>query len=140
MSAEPSNILPFPGEPLTLDQLVQHWIEAKRDEDAANTRRVRIELQIVALQPPREEGSSTHELAGGFKLTLTGKLSYRVVDMTALQALSLQLPPDKRPLKQETKLDETGAKWLRTNAPDLWKLIAPAIEVKPAKVAVKVGI
>lgn len=141
MSAEPKNILPFPtaDKPATIDDLVVLWIDAKRDEDAANKRRVEIEERICAMQPPREEGSSTIELAGGAKLTLTGKLSYKVVDLAALQQLAEQLPPGLRPLKTETKLDEAGAKYLRAKEPQLWALIAPAIEVKPAKTSVKVG-
>lgn len=139
MSAQPSNIVKFPGVDMTLDQLVAAWIEAKRDEDAANTRRVAIEQAICALQPAKEEGASTMELAGGMKLTLTGKLTYRVTDMPKLQELAAKLPENMRPIKSEPKLDEAGAKYLRAKEPALWAIIAPAIEVKPAKTAVKVG-
>jgi hypothetical protein len=134
--------MPFPGKPQlpkNIDDLVVLWLDAKRDEDAANARRIEIEAEICKLQPHKEEGATTIDLAGGAKLTLTGKLSYKCTDMAALQALALQLPPDRRPIKTEAKLDETGAKWLRSNAPDLWQIIAPAIEVKPAKTALKVG-
>jgi hypothetical protein len=138
MAANPTNILPFKTEKPTLDQAVQAWIDAKRDEDAANARRLACEALICELQPPREEGSSTHELAGGAKLTLTGKLTYRA-DVPRLVALCAELPVDLRPIKTETKADETGLKYLRAKHPDLWAHIAPAIEVKPAKTAVRVG-
>lgn len=139
MSAQPTNVLPFPADkPATLDDLVVLWVDAKRDEDAANHRRLAIEQQICALQPAKEEGSSTHECAGGVKLTLTGKLTYKA-DVPKLVELAAKLPENLRPLKTEVKLDETGAKYLRTKEPQLWALIAPAIEVKPAKVGVKVG-
>jgi hypothetical protein len=140
VSANPTKILPLrPAAPPTLPELVQQWIEQKRAEDEANARRLAIEQQIVAMQPPKEEGSSTVDLPGGLKLTLTGKLSYRVVDMEALKQLQLQLPPDRRIVKQELTLDSTGAKWLRQHEPAMWAIVAPAIEVKPAKVGVKVG-
>lgn len=141
MTAQPANILPFPAtKPPTVDDLVVQWLDAKRQEDAANKRRVEIEAQICELHPPREEGSSTVELAGGMKLTLTGKLTYKAVDLEKLQTLALQLPPGLRPVKTEVKLDEAGAKYLRAKEPQLWALIAPAIEVKPAKTSVKVGL
>lgn len=138
MSAEPTNIMPFPTAKLTLEQLVDSWIEAKREEEAANVRRLALEVQICELTPPKEEGSSTTELAGGMKLTITGKLTYKA-DMAKLRELVEKLPPELRPIKTEDKLDETGAKYLRSKEPALWAIIAPAIEVKPAKVGVKVG-
>lgn len=138
MSANPTNILPFPTARPTLDQLVTAWIEAKRKEDAANAERLAIEQAICETSPPKEEGASTVELAGGMKLTLTGKLTYKV-DVAKLQVLAQQLPENVRPLKTETKADETGLKYLRAKEPALWALIAPAIEVKPGKTAVRVG-
>lgn len=133
-----SAILNFPNSKPTLDQLVEQWIAAKRDEDAANARRVQVEQQICELQPPKEEGATTVEV-GGYKLTVTGKLTYKA-DMKKLQELAQRLPEELRTLKTETKLDETGAKYLRANEPALWAVIAPAITVAPAKTAVKVGI
>lgn len=138
MSAEPRNILPFPTAKPTLDQLVASWIDAKRDEDAANAKRLALEQAICELQPPKEEGATTVELADGMKLTLTGKLTYRV-DMPKLLELVQKLPESVRPVKTETKADETGLKYLRNKEPALWSIIAPAVEVKPAKTAVRVG-
>ena len=139
MSAQPTNVLPFPGDkPATLDDLVVQWIDAKRDEDVANAKRLAVEAEICKLQPAKEEGSATTELAGGMKLTLTGKLTYKA-DVPKLVELAAKLPENLRPLKTEVKLDETGAKYLRSKEPQLWALIAPAIEVKPAKTAIKVG-
>lgn len=133
-----SAVLNFPNNTLTLDDLVVQWIDAKRDEDAAGARRLQLETQILAVQPAKPEGSSTHELAGGMKLTLTGKLTYKA-DVPKLQELAAKLPENLRPLKTTVSLDETGAKYLRNNEPEMWAVIAPAIEVKPAKTAVKVG-
>lgn len=138
MSANPTNVMPFPTAKPTLDQLVTQWIETKRMEDAANAERLAIEQVICELQPPKEEGAITVELSDGKKLTLTGKLTYKA-DLAKLQELSQRLPAELRPLKTETKVDETGLKYLRAKEPGLWAIIAPAIEVKPAKTAVKVG-
>lgn len=137
MSVEPRNVLPFPTARPGLEQLVDAWIVAKQKEEAANAERIAIEQAICEAQPPKEEGALTVEV-GDKKLTLTGRLSYKA-DINKLQELAQRLPEELRPLKTETKLDETGAKYLRANEPKLWAVIAPAIEVKPAKVAVKVG-
>jgi hypothetical protein len=138
MAAQADNILPFPTAKPTLEQALVAWIEAKRMEDAANAERLAIEQVICELSPPKEEGATTVEV-GGYKLTLTGKLTYRA-DVKKLQELAARLPEELRPLKTETKADETGLKYLRTNHPQLWEVIAPAVTVTPAKTGVKVGI
>lgn len=128
------------GDPLA--QAVAAYIAAKRQEDAASQLRLQAEQRILALHPAREEGSETFE-AGGFKVTLTGKLAYKCTDAKALAeaCAAAGLPSNWVPVKTEVKLDETGAKWLRTNEPEAWRrVVAPHIEVKPAKTAVKVGV
>lgn len=121
----------------SLTNLVNELIEAKKAEAEANARRVSIEQEIISITGQKEEGSQTHELENGMKLTVTGKLSYSA-DMSMLTQLCQALSPDMRPLKVETKLDETGCKYLRHNEPETWSLIAPAITVKPAKTSISV--
>lgn len=116
--------------------LAQRWLAAKEDEAAANKRRVEIEALILAELGCPEEASKTHQLEG-FKITTSGKLNYKA-DIPQLLTLADQLPADRRPIKTDTRLDETGAKWLRHNEPQLWRLIAPAIEIKPAKPSIKI--
>lgn len=122
-------------------EAVESYIVAKRDEDAAKQRRLDAEDRILALLPPKEEGSQTVGVAG-YKVTLTGKLSYKCEDPRALAeaCIAAQWSPSMIPVKTETKLDETGAKWLRHNEPEAWRLVAKFVEVSPAKTAVKVGI
>ncbi len=124
----------------TLDALVIEWMQAKAQEDAANERRLAIEQAILAVQPAPEEGSQTVKLANGFKLTLTGKLSYKVDDMDALIRACSQWPVNMQPIKTVVQLDTTGAKFLRVNEPEVWASIAQHVTVAPAKVAVKVGV
>jgi len=120
-----------------LDELAQAWVHAKADEAAANKRRVTIEEQIVAITGAKEEGAATHELANGMKLTVTGKLTYSA-DVALLVQLAGALPEAMRPIKMEPKLDETGAKYLRNNEPEVWNMIAPAITIKPAKTSISI--
>lgn len=133
--------LPNAAPPVeTLETLTAHWIEAKRLEDEAKAERVRIESAILDLHPAREEGSETIKLESGFKLTLTGKLTYKVADVAQLATLAEQLPASLRPIKTVVEPDEAGIKWLRQNEPELYRVIAPAVEVKPAKTAIRVGV
>lgn len=122
---------------MNAEQLAAAWLAAKRDEQAANARRLQIEADLLKLVPAREEGSSTQELANGFKVKLTGKLTYKV-DVDQLLKLT-ESWPDK-PVKVKTEADETMLKAIRAERPDLWRTIAPAITVKPAKTAVSVEV
>lgn len=122
---------------ITAEQLAQDLIAAKAAEAKANKDRVAIEQQILELLGQREEGAQTHELANGLKLTITGKLSYKA-DMAKLLAICSELPENMRPLKTETKLDETGAKYLKNNEPAVWAALAEAITIKPAKPSVEI--
>lgn len=137
MSANPANILPFPD---TLEDLVHQYVNAKQAEEGAKKIRVDLEERILALTPAREEGSLTTTLANGFKLTTTGKVSYKLDDLEALRNITHSWDPTLIPLKTTTVLDETGAKWLRVNRPDLWEQVSRVITITPAKTAIKVGV
>lgn len=119
-----------------LETLSLDWLEAKADEDAAKKRRHEIEEQIAKLLDHPEDGSKTHSI-DGFKIVTTGRLSYRA-DIEKLQELASQLPENMRPIKTETVLDARGAKWLRNNEPKTWAIIAPAIELRPGKVGIRI--
>jgi|GEM_PF-765280 len=122
---------------VTIDQLVTDFIAAKADEASAAKRRIAIEEQMIALLGKRDEGSDTHELANGFKVTITGKQTYSA-DMEELQKICAKLPQEFRPIKTKVELDQTGAKYLRANEPAIWAKLAKAITVKPAKTSVEV--
>jgi hypothetical protein len=129
---------PEAGNPL--DDLVEAYVQAKKAEDAAKKHRVEIEDRILALAPAREEGSETTTLNNGFKLTTTGKLSYKADDLEALREITRSWDGLLVPIKTTAALDETGCKYLRRERPDLWKQIAGVVTVAPAKTALKVGI
>lgn len=124
-------------ESMSAEQLASLWVGAKRTERAAQAERIEIEEALTAkLGGAKEEGSETHE-AGIYKVTVTGKLSYKA-DMPMLLALCDRIPEHLRPIKTETKLDEAGAKYLRANDPELWRLISNAISISPAKTGLTV--
>jgi hypothetical protein len=121
----------------TPEQLVSDLIKAKQIEAHANKDRVALEEQLIALLGQREEGSQTHEMPNGMKVTITAKQTYKA-DVALLIQLASSLPESLRPLKVETKLDETGAKFLRANEPAIWAQLSAAITVTPAKTAVSI--
>ncbi len=124
---------------VSIEKLVENLVAAKAEENIANKRRIKLEEQLVERLGKREEGSQTHELANGVKVTITGKMTYSA-DMSLLVQLAAALPENMRPIKVEPKLDETGAKYLRNNEPEAWAKLAPAITIKPAKTAVTVKV
>ena len=121
----------------TLDQLAVEWAAAKEREEEARLERIKVEEQILALHPAKEEGSETLLTPGGAKVTLTGKLSYKV-DLAKLQQLVASWPEDTRPIKTKVEADESKLKAIRSGAPKLWAAIAPAVETKPAKTGVAI--
>jgi hypothetical protein len=139
VSANPTNVLPFPGAMPTLADAVAAFVAAKRREDEAKAERLACEELICQLQPPKPEGSMTVE-AGGYKVTLTGGMTYKADDLEALREITSGWDANIVPLKSKTEVDATGCKWLRENRPELWLQLSKVITVKPAKVAVKVAI
>lgn len=128
---------PEAGNPLAT--LVADYIDAKRVEDQAKKHRVEIEERILALAPAKEEGSQTIDAGNGFKVTTTGKLSYKADDLEALREICRGWDANLVPIKTVSALDETGCKFLRKERPELWKQIARVVTVAPAKTALKVG-
>lgn len=120
-----------------LDQLAVEWAEAKEREEFAKRERISVEEQILAMHQAKEEGSSTITTPTGVKITLTGKLSYKV-DIDQLTALTGSWPADVRPIKTKVEADETRLKAIRAESPKLWAQIASAVETKPAKTGVSI--
>lgn len=120
-----------------MDVLARQWNAAKNREDAARNERIGIEDRMLKIHPAKEEGSETVTTEDGTKIKLTGKLIYKA-DVKQLEVLTASWPEEARPLKVETKADETKLKAIRQERPDLWKKIAIAVETKPAKTGVSV--
>ena len=119
-----------------VEALCRDWLDAKREENAANAKRLKIEQQLVqALEIP-EEGSKTHKM-DGFKVTVTQPIT-RKLDVDAWAKVESHCPVAMRPVKIKFEADATGCKWLQNNEPQIWKKIAKAFETKPGKVGFKV--
>lgn len=127
--------------PPTVDELVALWIEAKRDEDVANKHRVELEAAIVKLVGEPDEGSETHELADGSKLTVTGKIT-RTIDEETWRRVMSGVPENLRPITfvEKAVLDLKGLRWLMEREPSVYAVVATAITAKRAKTAISVKV
>ena len=112
------------------------WLDAKRQENAANKRRIEIEEQMAqALEVP-DEGSKTHKL-DGFKVTVTQPVARKLDEAAWAKVLHL-VPENMRPVKVKIEADATGCKYLAQNEPAMWRKIAKAFETKPGKIGFNV--
>ena len=118
------------------EQLSKAWLHTKAAEDEAKARRIEIEEALIDQLGKREEGSQTHDL-GGFKVTVTGVIN-RSLDKEVWERIKEKIPEEKRPVTYEPKLDVTGVKWLQTNDPDAYRIVAQALIVKPGKTNIKI--
>lgn len=115
-----------------VETLAAEWLTVKRQEVEATNRRLQVEAEILKLMPAKEEGSNTTTLNNGWRIKTTGKLTYRA-EIDRLLQLCAAWPADAKPVKTKVEADEALLKAIRTDRPDLWRQIAPAITVKPAK-------
>lgn len=74
--------------PATLHELKAAWLAAKEAETEANTRRLAIEQQMLALLPTQDEGTATDKDTG---ISVTYKIT-RSVDTVAIQRDWQKLP------------------------------------------------
>lgn len=114
----------------TPEQLAADWLAAKRVEQEAVTRRVQLEEELLRVIPNKEEGRATTQLSNGLRVVATGKMNYKA-DVERLLALTAAWP--EKPVKTKVEADEAFLKSIRNDRPDLWRQIAPAVTLKPAK-------
>jgi len=120
----------------TLETLALHWRDAKRAEEIARDNRLRIEQEIIDQTGCKQEGSETHK-AGEYKVTVTGKLT-RKLDAEAWAQIESRIPEELRPVSYAPKLETKGLRYLEEKEPEVYRIVAQAIETKPAKPAVQV--
>jgi hypothetical protein len=123
----------------TIQELADCWLQAKADETSANARRLEVEEEILKLLPAKEEGKTTTMISNSMRISTTGKVSFKA-DLPALQALTMTWPDVMRPIKTKVEQDESALRQIRAERQDLWRHIAPAITVKPAKTYVQIEV
>jgi hypothetical protein len=129
MNAEPKVQAIF-----TLDTLKAAWRKAKADEETAKEHRLAIENRILAVLGDMvpEEGSVSTD-------GVTVRTSfYRKWDQDRLTQLSEAIDPAYWPFKVEWKEDRKASRVFEERFPELWRHVANALTLTPAKPAVKV--
>lgn len=119
----------------TPEDLARDWLAAKRAELEATNRRIQIEQDLLKLIPNKEEGRTSTTLTNGMRVVAAGKMSYKA-DVERLIALTAGWP--QKPIKTRVEADEAFLKAIRSDRPDLWRQIAPAVSLKPAKTYITV--
>jgi hypothetical protein len=119
----------------TPEDLARDWLAAKRAELEATNRRIQIEQDLLKLIPNKEEGRTSTTLTNGMRVVAAGKMSYKA-DVERLIALTAGWP--EKPIKTRVEADEAFLKAIRSDRPDLWRQIAPAVSLKPAKTYITV--
>lgn len=115
-----------------LEALATQWRVAKERETAANTERLAIEGQLIEQIEAKQEGRTTVLLDNGLKVIATNKLTYKA-DVDELERVSQSWPISLRPIKVKREADESALKQIRAERPDLWRVVATVVTVKPAK-------
>lgn len=119
-------------------EIANELFEAREAEKKANERRVELEEELIALLGQKEEGAQTHEV-GDYKVTITGKLIRKIDWDLYDQSIAAKIPESLQPVKVKRELDDTGVKYLANNEPQIYRLLAKALTIKPAKTAVTIS-
>lgn len=126
-------------EPSPLDQLAYEWENAKALEQEAQTRRIKIEEQILSLLDEKEEGtvsndgefykvSVTYGMTRSIQLDELDKLNQ---DENLQSTLALAFPT-------KPSIDLATLRKIESAQPEIYKQIAKAISTKPRKPSVKI--
>lgn len=123
---------------VVVESLCADLIRAKEIESSATEARVAVERQIIEQLGLPDEGSKTND-AGNFKVTITQKINRKLDEKKWLTILD-KIPEHLRPVKivETYKLEDAGVRYLKVNEPGYFRIMAAAIEEKPAKPSVKV--
>jgi hypothetical protein len=118
-------------------EIAEDLFNAKLEESFAESKRVALEQELIDLVGAKEEGAQTHTI-GDFKVTITGRLNRKIDWDVFDKSIASKIPESLHPVKVKRELDETGVKYLANNEPQLYKILAKALTVKPAKTSVTI--
>jgi hypothetical protein len=111
---------------------------AKSLEASATARRIDAEARVLAFMPWRDEGAVTAHV-GTWKVSATYGVN-RTVDAAAMEAVRSVMPPAlfEQAVTYKPALVLAGVRYLQSNEPDAYALLAQAITAKPAKPSVRI--
>lgn len=112
---------------------------AKIIEANATLARLAAENRVIDMIGQLPAEGTTHHEAGPWKATVTTSIR-RSVDTDKLTEIAAQIPDaiGKRLIKWKPELVARELRFVQNNEPELYSVIAQAIEAKPAKPSVRV--
>lgn len=120
---------------MTLDQLRDEWLAAKRAEKVANEQRLAIEALILEQMPAKVEGTVSDKDTG---VSVTYKVT-RTVDADKLKDAWMELPePVQMAFKWAPAVDTKMLRALADVNTDAYALAATFFTSKPAKPAISI--
>jgi hypothetical protein len=121
-----------------IDEAARALEIAKFAEARATAERLRAEQALVELMPAKTEGSVSMKGAD-YKVSITYAMN-RTVDAPALAAIKDSIAPDllEQAVTYKPSLVLAGLRYLQSNEPDAYAVLAQAITSKPAKPSVKI--
>lgn len=119
---------------LTLSDALTNLSAAKDVEAAATAARLKAEAELLAIVGELPAEGTTRQTDGSLVAVIRTSLR-RSVDATALTRIAPQIPEaiGKRLIRWKPELDTKELRYVQNNEPQVYALLAPAIEVKPAK-------
>lgn len=112
---------------------------AKIAEAEATIRRLAAENAVIALMGELPDEGTTRADAGEFTAIVTTAMR-RSVDSERLTEIAAQIPEaiGKRLIKWKPELITRELRFIQSNEPEIYSIVALAIEAKPAKPSVKI--
>ncbi len=126
-------------EPSPIDTAAAALLAAKEAERRAVEARIDAEQALIALAGDlKPEGANTL-LSDAYKVTITTKIN-RSVDQAKLAEIASQVPGEfgKRLIRWKPDLVLTELRYIETNEPQVYAIVAQAITAKPAKPSVEI--
>jgi hypothetical protein len=121
---------------VTVEELCEQLDAAKRAEDAAKAKRVKLEMLVAEQLECDRDASKTHKL-DGWKVGIKRPVNRRL-DVKAWDRVKGDVPEELWPVAYKPSLDAKGCKWLAEHEPEVWARCAEAIAESDGKVAVTV--
>lgn len=117
---------------------VEELAAARVAEDAANVRRLRAEEAVLECLGNLPEEGTRKEQLGPWQLSVTTSIR-RTVDAEALAAIAPKIPEaiGKRLIRWKPDLQMRELRYVQSNEPEIYAVLAQIITAKPAKPSVK---
>lgn len=121
-----------------IDKAAYNLELAKRTETLATQARIDAEKDLIALLPEKDEGSVSLK-GDAYKVSITYGYN-RTVDAQALEAIKREVPPElfEQAVDYKPSLVMAGLRYLQSNEPETYAILAQAITSRPSKPSVRV--